>query len=29
MRGMDLQWPVADFDVEAQKQRMFEETPPA
>jgi PPK2 family polyphosphate:nucleotide phosphotransferase len=29
LRGMDLQWPVADFDVEAQKQRMFEETPPA
>ncbi|HXH78820.1 PPK2 family polyphosphate kinase [Nocardioides sp.] len=29
LRGMDLQWPLADFDVEAQKQRMFDETPPA
>jgi PPK2 family polyphosphate:nucleotide phosphotransferase len=27
LRAMDLQWPVADFDVEAEKKRLAEETP--
>ena len=27
LRGLDLQWPAADFDVEAEKQRLAEETP--
>jgi PPK2 family polyphosphate:nucleotide phosphotransferase len=28
LRGMNLQWPPADFDVEAQRSRLLEETPP-
>jgi PPK2 family polyphosphate:nucleotide phosphotransferase len=27
LRGMDLQWPVADFDVEAEKKRLADEEP--
>ncbi|GAA1931118.1 PPK2 family polyphosphate kinase [Nocardioides hwasunensis] len=27
LRGLDLQWPVADFDVEGEKRRLAEETP--
>ncbi|PUA79159.1 PPK2 family polyphosphate kinase [Nocardioides currus] len=27
LRGLDLQWPAADFDVEAEKRRLAEETP--
>ena len=27
LRGLDLQWPAADFDVEAETQRLAEETP--
>ena len=27
LRGFDLQWPVADFDVEAEKARLAEESP--
>ena len=29
LRGLDLQWPVADFDVEEQKQRLADEAPVA
>jgi polyphosphate kinase 2 (PPK2 family) len=29
LRGMNLQWPPADFDVEAQRRRLLEETPPS
>jgi PPK2 family polyphosphate:nucleotide phosphotransferase len=29
LRRLDLQWPTADFDVAAQKQRLFDEAPPA
>jgi PPK2 family polyphosphate:nucleotide phosphotransferase len=29
LRGLDLQWPTADFDVEEQKQRLADEAPPA
>ncbi|GAA2144384.1 polyphosphate kinase 2 family protein [Nocardioides koreensis] len=27
LRGMDLQWPVADFDVEVEKKRLVDEAP--
>ena len=27
LRGLDLQWPVADFDVAAETERLAEETP--
>lgn len=27
LRGLDLQWPVADFDVEVEKQRLADEEP--
>ena len=27
LRGLDLQWPKADFDVEAEKQRLMDEEP--
>jgi PPK2 family polyphosphate:nucleotide phosphotransferase len=29
LRGMNLQWPPADFDIEAQRRRLLEETPPS
>ena len=29
LRGLDLQWPVADFDVEEQKRRLADEAPVA
>ena len=29
LRGMDLQWPLADFDVEEQKRRLADEASPA
>jgi PPK2 family polyphosphate:nucleotide phosphotransferase len=29
LRGLDLQWPVADFDVEAEKKRLADEEPVA
>ena len=27
LRRLDPQWPAADFDVEAEKQRLLDETP--
>ena len=27
LRGIDPQWPTADFDVEAEKQRLLDEEP--
>jgi hypothetical protein len=27
LRGLDLQWPAADFDVEAEQARLAAETP--
>ena len=29
LQGMNLQWPPADFDVEAQRERLLQETPPS
>lgn len=29
LRGMNPQWPPADFDVEAQRERLLQETPPS
>ena len=29
LRGLDLQWPAADFDVEEQKRRLADEAPVA
>ena len=29
LRGLDLQWPAADFDVEEQKRRLVDEAPVA